>query len=257
LGPSVDDKRTNKEEDGAMDRSDADPQDADELLQRALLDPGAAAAVALRVAGLALSEALTVVFHGRRDLGLVQTYVAHGPRGAGDAIAARDLLRVPCDLDLADAGSREDAEQLYAEQARALRDSLQAADTVLALWLEVLGEQTGEPVAIDRSVALPVTLPAPRLMPLALVDRERRLTVTAVCTARTLARGRPPMGIACSQPDLTTVYALQDDPERCLADFEERAQEHAQRLAEQLDHQDASVQRFLELNGPEGFAQTG
>lgn len=233
-----------------------DPQEADELLQRALLDPGSAAAVALRVAGLSLTEALTVVFHGRRDLGLVQTYVAHGGRGAGDAIAAKDLLRVPCDLDLADAESRAGAEQLYAEQARALRDALQAADTVLALWLEALGECSDATVEVDRSVSLPLTLPAPRLMPVALVDRERRLTVTPVCTARTLARGRPPMGIACSQPDVTTVYALRDDPERCLEDFQARAQEHAQRLAEQLDHQDASVRRFLELNGPDGFAET-
>lgn len=239
-----------------MERFDADPHDADELLQRALLDPGAAAAVALRVAGLSMTEALTVVFHGRRDLGLVQTFVAHGPRGAGDAIAAKDLLRVPCDLDLADADSRADAEQLYAEQARALRDALHAADTVLALWLEALAALSDAPVEVDRSVALGLSLPAPRLMPVALIDRERRLTVTPVCTARTLARGRPPMGIACSQPDVTTVYALHDDPEHCLQDFEARAQEHARRLAEQLDHQDASVQRFLELNGPEGFAET-
>jgi hypothetical protein len=239
------------------EQRDVDPHDADELLQRALLDPGAAAAVALRVAGLSLTEALTVVFHGRADLGLVQTFVAHGGKGAGDAIAAKDLLRVPCDLDLADADSRADAEQLYAEQARALRDALQAADTVLALWRETLAGRSDAPVAVDRSIALALSLPAPRLMPLALVDRERRLTVTAVCTARTLARGRPPMGIACSQPDVTTIYALHDDPERCLEDFESRAQEHAQRLAERLDHQDASVRRFLELNGPDGLAETG
>ncbi len=237
-----------------MDRPDADHRDADELLQRALLDPGAAAAVALRIAGLSLTEALTVVFHGRRDLGVVQTFVAHGPRGAGDAIAAKDLLRVPCDLDLADAGSRADAEQLYAEQARAFRDALLAADTVMALWREALGEVG---VAIDRSIELRVPLPAPRLMPVALVDTERRLTVTPVCTARTLARGRPPMGIACSQPDVTTVYALHDDPERCLEDFEARAHDHARRLSAQLDHQDAGVRRFLELNEPDGFAEAG
>ena len=240
-----------------MERPDADPHDADELLQRALLDPGAAAAVALRVAGLPLTEALTVVFHGRLDLGLVQTFVAHGPRGAGDAIAAKDLLRVPCDLDLADADTREDAEHLYAEQASALRDALQAADTVLALWCEALAALSDAPVEVDRSIELRLALPAPRLMPVALVDRERRLTVTPVCTARTLARGRPPMGIACSQPDVTMVYPLQDDPERCLEDFEGRAHDHAQRLAQRLDHQDAGVRRFLELNDPEGFAETG
>src|ERR1043166_8082976 len=89
---------------------------ADDLLRRALLDSEAAAAVALRVAGLPLCEQLTVVFHGRRDLGTIQTYVAHGGRGAGAAVAADELLRVPCDLDLGDAEDREEAEHLYAEQ---------------------------------------------------------------------------------------------------------------------------------------------
>src|SRR5206468_6126754 len=49
--------------------------DADELLRRALLDSDGSVAVALRVGGLAMCEALTVVFHGRRDLGTIQTYV--------------------------------------------------------------------------------------------------------------------------------------------------------------------------------------
>ncbi|MCW3011113.1 MAG: hypothetical protein JWO90_1517, partial [Solirubrobacterales bacterium] len=145
---------------------------ADELLERALLDPEASAAVALRVEGLSLTDALTVVFHGRRDLGTIQTYVAHGGRGAGEAISARDMLRVPCDLDLADAGSRAEAEHLYAEQARALRDALQAADTVLAVWRDALAELADSPVGVDRSIALQLSLPAHRLMPLALVDRE-------------------------------------------------------------------------------------
>src|SRR3982751_1416740 len=111
---------------------------SDELLARALLDAEDAAAVALKVGGLALADALTVIFHGRRDLGTIQTYITHGGRAAGSAVRADELLRVPCDLDLADAGDREEAEELYAEQARALRDSLVAADTVLAIWREPL-----------------------------------------------------------------------------------------------------------------------
>ena len=95
---------------------------ADDLLRRALLEPEATAAVALRVGGLPLCEQLTVVFHGRRDLGTLQTYVTHGGRGAGSAVAADELLRVPCDLDLAAAEDREEAEHLYAEQAAAMRD---------------------------------------------------------------------------------------------------------------------------------------
>src|SRR5919108_5685073 len=58
-------------------------EDADELLRRALLEPESSVAVALGVGGLALADRLTVVFHGRRDLGTVQTYVANGDRPAG------------------------------------------------------------------------------------------------------------------------------------------------------------------------------
>jgi hypothetical protein len=101
---------------------------------------------------------------------------------------------------------------------------------------------------VDRSIDLPVSLPAHRLMPVALVAPEKRLTVAAVCGARTLAEGLPPLGIACAQQDVTQIYPLPDDPERCLRDFTERAAEHAGRLAEQLDRQEASVERFLELN---------
>ncbi len=234
-----------------------DDDGADELLERALLDPEASAAVALRVEGLPLSEALTVVFHGRRDLGTIQTYVAHGGRGAGEALSAREMLRVPCDLDLADAGSRAEAEHLYAEQARAIRDALQAADTVLDLWRDALSAVADAPVGVDRSIELRMNLPAPRLMPIALVDREHQLTVAPVCSARTLAAGLPPMGIACAQQDVAHVYPLPDDPERCLEDFAGRAADHARRVGARMDKQEASVRRFLELNDPEGFGQAG
>jgi hypothetical protein len=221
---------------------------AEELLRRALIDPEAAVAVALRIDGLALAERLTVVFHGRVDLGTIQTYVAHGGRGAGDAISADELLRVPCDLDLADAGSRDDAEHAYAEQARTFKDALLAADTVLAVWREPLEGLVEGEVGVDRSVALGVRVPAHRLMPVALVAPERHITVAPVCAPRTLADGRPPLGIACVQQDVAHVYALPDDPERCLEDFAQRAAEHARRTAERLEHQEASVRRFIELN---------
>jgi hypothetical protein len=223
--------------------------DADELLRRALIDPDASVAVAMRVGGLALTEALTIVFHGRADLGTIQTYVAAGGRGAGSAIGADELLRVPCDLDLGDAESRDEAEEAYAEQARTLRDALLAADTVLAIWREPLQALTEANVGVDRSVDLAVRLPAHRLMPIALVAPDKHLTVAPVCGARRLADGRPPMGIACAQQDIARVYPLPDDPERCLEDFAEHAAEHARRLAERLEHQEASVRRFLELSG--------
>jgi len=101
------------------------PSDAaEQLLRRALLDDTSSVAVSLKVGGLPLSDAVTVIFHGRRDLGTLQTYVACGSRGAGATVSASELLRVPCDLDLAEAEDRETAERLYLEQATALRDAL-------------------------------------------------------------------------------------------------------------------------------------
>src|SRR5215217_8508086 len=228
---------------------------ADELLRRALIDAEASAAVALRVQGLPLCDTLTVVFHGRRDLGTIQTYVAHGGRGAGASVSAGELLRVPCDLDLGAAEDRDEAEALYAEQAAALRDALVGADTVLDIWREPLGEVSGSRVEVDRSVRLDVRLPAPRLLPAALVAPEKQILVAAVCGARPLAEGRPPMGIVCAQQDVARVYPLPDDPERCIEDFLELAADHARRVGEQLGRQEQSVRRFLELSG-EGFADT-
>jgi hypothetical protein len=226
-----------------------DEEHPEELLRRALIDRDASAAVALRVGGLPVCEQLTVVFHGRRDLGTIQTYVTHGGRGAGASVSADALLRVPCDLDLGDAGDREEAEQLYAEQAAAMRDALVGADVVLDLWREPLEEVAGSTVVVDRRLQLEVRLPAPRLLPAALRAPERQIVVTAVCSPRALTEGRPPMGIACAQQDVARVYPLRDDPERCLADFLDVAADHAHHMAEQLGRQETSVRRFLELSG--------
>jgi hypothetical protein len=227
-----------------------DDATAEELLRRALLDDDSAVTVSLRVDGLPVSEAVTVIFHARRDLGTLQTYVAAGSLGAGTTVAAGELLRVPCDLDLADAEDREDAERLYVEQARTLRDALLSADVVLDVWREPLHEAVGQKIRVTRSIGLPVRLPAPRLLPTALVAPDSQILVTPVCSARTLAEGRPPLGIACSQQDCTRVYQLADDPERCVEDFLEFAADHARNLAERIAHQEASVERFLELSDP-------
>jgi hypothetical protein len=231
-------------EEGADGQHDASEQ----LLRRALLDDSSSVAVSLRVGGLPVSDAVTVIFHGRRDLGTLQTYVTRGSRGAGTKVAANELLRVPCDLDLADAEDREEAAQLYLEQATTLRDALVGADVVLDVWREPLCDLIGAEVMVDYSVELPFRLPAPRLMPTALIAPESQLLVTPVCGPRTLSEGRPPMGIACAQQDVIRVYPLADDPERCVEDFLGVAADHARALAERLDHQEASVERFLELS---------
>jgi hypothetical protein len=230
-----------------QDDPNAQDSQADELLRRALIDESASVAVSLQVGGLPLSDAVTVIFHGRRDLATLQTYVTCGSRGAGATVAANELLRVPCDLDLAEAEDRDDAERLYVEQATALRDALLSADVVLDVWREPLEALVAPDVAVDHSLELSVGLPAHRLLPTALIARDSQLVVTPVCGVRTLAEGQPPMGIACAQQDLTRVYPLADDPERCVEDFLELAADHAHALADRLQHQEASVERFLEL----------
>src|SRR5437588_12838006 len=136
---------------------------AEELLRGALWYDSSFVAVSLTVAGLPLSEAVTVIFHGRRDLGTLQTYVANGSRGAGATVAANELLRVPCDLDLADAADRVEAERLYVEQATTLRDALVGADLVLDVWREPLYELIGADVSVDPSVEPAGRLPARRV----------------------------------------------------------------------------------------------
>src|ERR1700754_701263 len=172
---------------------------ADDILKRALIDAEAAASVALRVTPLSLCEALTVVFHGRKDLGTIQTYIAHGGRGAGDALGKNELMRVPLDLDLAAAEDRAEAEHLFAEQAGALKDARIGPDPVLEIWREPFEDLVGDHIRVDRRLRLDVRLPAHRLLPTALISPEKQIVVTAVCSARPLAAGRPPMGIAVGQ----------------------------------------------------------
>jgi hypothetical protein len=225
-----------------------DSADAEELLRRALLDEGSAVTVSLRIDGLPVSNAVTIIFYARRDLGTLQTYLTPGSFGAGSKLAPGDLMRVPCDLDLGDAEDRAEAEQLYAEQARLLRDVVLAADIVLDVWREPLLALGGRVVTVDRSIDPPVRLPMPRLLPTALVAPDAQIFVTPVCSARTLAEGRPPLGIACAQPDFTRIYPFSDDPERCVEDFLELSATHAREVAERIAHQEASVERFLELS---------
>ncbi len=231
-----------------QDEVDADQNgDAEELLKRALLDAASAVSVSLRIDGLPVSEAVTVIFYARRDLGTLQTYLTPGSLGAGSTVSPSALLRVPCDLDLADAADREDAERLYAEQARTLRDAVLGADVMLELWREALADLLGN-VVIKMSAGLPARAPLPRLMPTALVAPESQIVVTPVCNARTLAEGQPPVGIACIQQEVAHVYPLAEDPEGCVIDFMERSARHAHSLAEQIAHQEASVERFLQLS---------
>ncbi len=226
-----------------------DRDDAEELLRRALLDESAAMTVSLRIEGLPVSETVTVIFYARRDLGTLQTYLTPGSRGAGSVLSGGDLLRVPCDLDLGGAGDTAEARELYGHQARTLRDAILSADIVLDVWREPLEAVAGGCVIeVDHTVNLDLRIPKPRLLPTALVASDLQLLVTPVTSAKTLAEGRPPLGIACIQQDVAKIYPLQEDPEACVIDFLEYAAGRARHLAERLAHQEASVERFLEIS---------
>ena len=141
-----------------------------------------------------------------------------------------------------------------------LRKHMLAVEACVAAYARKAGEDEekwavaallhGE-LTVDHSVELSMRLPAPRLLPTALVAPDRQLVVTPVCSARTLAEGKPPLGIACAQQDLTRVYALADDPGRCVEDFLQQATDHAHQLAVRIEHQEASIERFLELTDPQ------
>ena len=198
-----------------------------------------------------------MVFHGRKDLGTIQTYVAHGGRGAGEAVGKDELLRVPVRPRPRRRRGPRGGRAPVRRAGRALRDALVGADTVLDIWREPLEDLAHDHVRVDRRIRLDVRLPAHRLLPTALVSPEKQIVVTAVCGARPLAEGRPPMGIAVRASRTSCASTrCRTTPSAASTDFLELAAEHAHALAEQLGRQEASVQRFLELSGDD-FHQTG
>ena len=220
---------------------------AERAPRRALLDDSSAVAVSLRVDGLPVSDAVTVIFHARRDLGTLQTYVAYGSRGAGATVPPASCCACPATSTspTPTTARRPSACTSSRPTCCATRSSAPTSCSTSGASRSATSRHAGH---VDHSVELAVRLPAPRLLPTALVAQDSQLVVTPVCGARTLAEGRPPLGIACAQQDFTRVYPLADDPERCVEDFLEVAAEHARALAERLDHQEASVERFLEIS---------
>ena len=145
--------------------------------------------------GLPLCDALTVVFHGRRDLGTIQTYVAHGGRGAGAAgRAGRAAARAVRPRPRRRRGPRGGRARCTPSRPPrcATRSS---APTPCSTSGASRSRTSRRPhVEVDRRIALDVRLPAHRLLPAALVAPERQMVVTAVCGARPLAEGPPADG---------------------------------------------------------------
>ena len=154
--------------------------------------------------------------------GHVQTYVAHGGRGAGSADRRRRAAaRARATSTSADAEHpRRGRGRLRRAGAHAARRARGRRHRARGLARAARRSSPTATIGVDAlRRASTCALPAHRLMPVALVAPERHLTVAPVCGARTLAEGRPPMGIACAQQDVAHVYPLPDDPERCLEDF--------------------------------------
>ena len=235
-----------------------DGEHADDLLKRALIDAEAAASVALRVTPLSLSEQLTVVFHGRKDLGTIQTYVAHGGRGAGEAVGKDELMRVPLrPRPRRRRGSRGGRAPVRRTGRRAARRPGRRRHRPRHLARAARGPRRTTTSASTAGIKLDLRLPAHRLLPTALVSPEKQIVVTAVCSARPLAEGRPPMGIAVAQQDVVRVYPLPGRP-RALPRGLPRSSPPSTPASSPSSsgRQEASVQRFLELSGDD-FHQTG
>ena len=227
-----------------------DDHDAEDLLRRALIEPESSAAVALRVAG---PPALRVAHGGlprparpRDDRDVRRQRPPRGGRprsGPATSCACRATST---------SATRRTATQAEPAVRRAGRRAARRADRGrhrarrLARAARGARRRARARRPPDRARRAPARPPAAAA---ALVAPERRMVVTAVCGARPLAAGRPPMGIVCAQQDVARVYPLPDDPERCLADFLDAAAEHARGMGEQLRRQQTSVERFLELSG--------
>ena len=92
----------------------------------------------------------------------------------------------------------------------ALRDAVEAADTVLDLWREPLQDLAHARVDVDRRLGIDVRLPAHGLLPAALFAPDRGILVAGRVQRRPLVEGKPPMGIAGAQQDIARVYPLPD-----------------------------------------------
>src|SRR5947207_1219983 len=120
---------------------------AEELLRRALVDADAAAAVALQVHGLPVADTVTVIFHGRRDLATVQTYITNGGGGAGAAVPAPEPLAGPCAPDPAEGAGASDAGRPDAQagrDARTLAERLEHQEASVERFLELNADEAAD-----------------------------------------------------------------------------------------------------------------
>ena len=203
---------------------------ADDLLRRALIDQDAAAAVALGSRGLPLCDTLTSSSTAAATSARSRPTSPTASAAPATRSAPDELLRVPCDLDLAAARDRDEAEELYAEQAGALRDALVGGRHGARGVAGAVRGPGGAPASPSTagSSSTSACPPTGCCRPRSWRPRSRSWSPPSAAPGRSPRAARR-WGSSCAQQDVARVYPLPDDPERCLEDFLEHAAEHARR----------------------------
>ena len=144
---------------------------------------------------------------------------------------------------------RDEAEELYAEQAQAIRDAI-VARRHRAVGLARAAGAGRAPSTSTMASTLDVRLPAHRLMPVALVAPEQHLTIVPVCGARTLAEGLPAAGDRVRPAGRGARLPAARRPRAAVSRTSWSARTTTRSgWPSCSSKQEASVQRFLELNG--------
>ena len=234
--------------------SDADAPDhgADDLLRRALIDAEASAAVALSVGGLPVSEEVTVIFHGRRDLGDdPDLRRARPPRRGGVGRRGRAAARPVRPRSRRGRGPRRGrapVRRAGARDARRARGRRHRARGVAR------AARPTSPAATSPSSARSSSTSS---CPPTGCCRSRWWRPSAGWwSRRCAARARWPTAgrrWGSPAPSRTSRASTRCRMTRSAAwrTSSPWRPSHAQRLAEALEHREASVERFLELNGDE------
>ena len=218
--------------------------DADDLLRRALIDPEASVAVALRVGGLALTRGADDRLprpRGPRDDPDLRRPRRRAARAS--AIGADELLRVPCDLDLGDAGTRERGRGgLRRAGPRAARRAAGGRHRARHLARAAAGAARRRPSASTARWSCRCACPAHRLH----ADRAGGARQAHHRRRRCAAPGRWPKAArrwGSPAPSRTSRTSIRcpTTPSAAWRTSPSCAAEHARRMAERLDHQEASV----------------
>ena len=245
--------------DNPLQDAHMDGEHADDLLKRALIDAEAAASVALRVAPLTLSrDADRGLPRPPRPRARSRPTSPTAAAAPATAVGKDELMRVPL-RPRPGRAPRTARRPSTCSPSRPARCATRWSAPTPCSTSGASRSRTSahDHIRVDRRIRLDLRLPAHRLLPTALVSPEKQIVVTAVCSARPLAEGRPPMGIAV-RASRTSCASIRCPTTRSAASRTSSSSRPSTptRWPSRLGRQEASVQRFLELSGDD-FPQTG